>query len=150
MLRPWKFYDNPVTWGLKARSLQPAETAAVSERPCKRHVTARYRGDRGIATIKELCEEVFPVRSAPRLYNWSSFEPVPPGSMRRKFTSSSCSDCRTEYSRYWKPWHTSTGPRNARGFQNSLRVRLLTRICRAQKKVILKNVNTNLRHRYHA
>jgi hypothetical protein len=41
------------------------------EWPCKRHITAGYRGDRGNTTIEELWEEVFSVWSMLRLYNWS-------------------------------------------------------------------------------
>jgi hypothetical protein len=59
---------------LKARILNPAETAVARERPCKSHVTADYRGVRSNTTIEELWEEVFSVRSAPRLYNWNPFE----------------------------------------------------------------------------
>jgi hypothetical protein len=55
---------NIVTWGLKARIVEPAETAVARERPCKRHVGAGYRGDRGNATLEELWKEVFSVRSA--------------------------------------------------------------------------------------
>jgi hypothetical protein len=53
-----------VTCGLKARIVEPAETAVVRERPCKRHVTAGYHDNRKNATTWELWEEVFSVRSA--------------------------------------------------------------------------------------
>jgi hypothetical protein len=57
--------------------VERAQTAVASERSCRRHVTAGYRGDRGNATVKELWEEVFSVWSAPSLYNWSPFETFP-------------------------------------------------------------------------
>jgi hypothetical protein len=49
---------NTVTWGLKARILEPVETAVARERPCKPHVTSGYLGDTDNATIEELWEEV--------------------------------------------------------------------------------------------
>jgi hypothetical protein len=50
-------YESPhfimiVTRGLKAGIVEPAETAVAREWPCKRHVTAGWRDDKGNATIK--------------------------------------------------------------------------------------------------
>jgi hypothetical protein len=39
-------------------------TAVARKQLCKRQVTAGYRDDRGNATVEELWEEVFSVRSA--------------------------------------------------------------------------------------
>jgi hypothetical protein len=48
--------------------VEPIETAVARERPCKRHATAGYRGDRGNATTEELGEEMYSVRSAKSIY----------------------------------------------------------------------------------
>jgi hypothetical protein len=54
---------------LKARTVKPVETAVAREQPCKCHVTAGCCNDRSNATIEELWEEVFSVRSMLGLYN---------------------------------------------------------------------------------
>jgi hypothetical protein len=57
---------NPVIQELKARILELAQTTVARERPCERHVTNGYLGDRVNVTIKELWEAVFSVGSAQR------------------------------------------------------------------------------------
>jgi hypothetical protein len=60
-----------LTWGLKARIVEWAETTVARKRPCKIQVTPCCRGDRSNTSIEELWDKVFSVLSAPRLYHWN-------------------------------------------------------------------------------
>jgi hypothetical protein len=46
---------------LKARIVEPAEMAAVRERPGIHHVTAGYHGERGNTTVEKKWKEVISV-----------------------------------------------------------------------------------------
>jgi hypothetical protein len=70
-------YSERIACLLTARSVEPAEKAIAKERLRKKtRVTRRWLSERHVttatltyATIEELLEEMFFVRSAPRLYN---------------------------------------------------------------------------------